>query len=98
LTLVKLPADSDSLEAQQKLERVGIITNRNQIPFDPKTPWRPSGLRLGTAALVSRGLTVDQARDLGQLIAETALDKTTETEAAIAARSLADELNWWYTA
>jgi glycine hydroxymethyltransferase len=96
LTLVKLPSDSDSLEAQQKLERVGIITNRNQIPFDPKTPWRPSGLRLGTAALVSRGLTVDQARDLGQLIAKTVLGQTPETEAAIAARSLADELNWYY--
>jgi glycine hydroxymethyltransferase len=43
-----LPDTVDSLEFQRLLERVGIITNRNMIPFDPKSAWRPSGMRLGT--------------------------------------------------
>jgi glycine hydroxymethyltransferase len=96
LTLAKLPADKDSLDVQQKLERIGIITNRNQIPFDSKTPWRPSGLRLGTAALVSRGLTTAQATELGRIIADVIMERTSETEAAVAVRGLADELNWYY--
>jgi glycine hydroxymethyltransferase len=42
--------------AAQALDRAGIETNYNSIPFDPRKPFDPSGLRIGTAALTSRGL------------------------------------------
>ncbi|HSX02597.1 MAG TPA: serine hydroxymethyltransferase [Candidatus Saccharimonadia bacterium] len=97
LTLLKLPDAVDSLEAQRSLERAGLITNRNQIPFDTKTAWRPSGLRLGTAALASRGLTEAQAHQLGQLVAEVALGRTTEADALAETQALAAQLAWWYS-
>ena len=45
----------DGKEAQERLERAGITTNANSIPNDPLPPYRPSGLRLGTPALTTRG-------------------------------------------
>ncbi len=96
LCLVKLPDTVDSLEFQRLLERVGIISNRNMIPFDTKSAWRPSGMRFGTAALASRGLTVKQAGELGKLIGDLALGKTTEDVAQKYSAILARQLNWWY--
>ncbi len=97
LCLIKLPDDVDSLEFQRSLERAGIISNRNMIPFDTKSAWRPSGMRFGTAALASRGLTPAQATKLGRLIAGLALGKTSEDEAKEFALKLAKKLNWWYS-
>lgn len=45
----------DGKEAQERLERAGITTNANAVPDDPLPPFRPSGLRLGTPALTTRG-------------------------------------------
>lgn len=42
--------------AAQALDRAGIETNYNSIPFDPRKPFDPSGLRIGTPAMTSRGL------------------------------------------
>ena len=96
LTLIKLPDDVDSLEFQRSLERAGIITNRNMLPFDTKSAWRPSGMRFGTPALASRGLTVEQAGELGTLIGDLALGKSTEAAAKEFSFDLAKQLNWWY--
>ncbi|MEM1030283.1 MAG: serine hydroxymethyltransferase [Myxococcota bacterium] len=46
------------------LEKAGIVCNYNSIPFDPRKPFDPSGIRLGTAAVTSRGLV---ERDMAQL-------------------------------
>ena len=98
LCLIKLPDEVDSLEFQRQLERVGIITNRNMLPFDTKSAWRPSGMRFGTAALASRGLTVEQAGELGRVIGELALGKITEATAKDFSANLAKQLSWWYEA
>lgn len=96
LCLVKLPEKSDSLLIQQKLEKIGIICNRNVLPNDPKSAWRPSGLRLGTAALTSRGLTIEMAKQIGQIIADIVFERETEEYLKKEVESLVQRLNWFY--
>ena len=96
LCLVKFPEEIDSLEVQKKLEEIGIITNRNSIPFDKKTPWKPSGMRFGTAALTSRGLTTEMAKDLGKIIAEVVFGKVSDNQAKAEVAEIVSLLSWWY--
>ncbi len=58
----------DGKEAQERLERAGITTNANSIPNDPLPPYRPSGLRLGTPALTTRGKTEKDMVEIAQKI------------------------------
>ncbi len=70
LLLVDLqPAGIDGKVAESALDAVGITANRNAIPFDPLPPMVTSGLRLGSAAVTTRGFTVDDMRELGGIIA-----------------------------
>ena len=55
-------------QAQAALEKEGIITNRNTIPNDPRPPYDPSGLRLGTPAMTTRGWTENDFRQIAQKI------------------------------
>jgi glycine hydroxymethyltransferase len=55
-------------EAETRLEEVGITVNRNAIPFDERPPLDPSGLRIGTPALTTRGLIEDDLREIAQVI------------------------------
>ncbi len=56
----------------QALERAGIVCNCNSIPFDPRKPFDPSGIRLGTSALSSRNMGVDQMKQLAGWMDEVA--------------------------
>jgi glycine hydroxymethyltransferase len=56
-------------DAEDRLAAVGITVNRNAVPFDPRPPAVSSGLRIGTPALATRGLQVDDFVEIGKLIA-----------------------------
>ena len=58
----------DGKEAQERLEKAGITANANSIPDDPLPPYRPSGLRLGTPAITTRGIKEDEVRIIAGLI------------------------------
>jgi glycine hydroxymethyltransferase len=55
-------------KAEVALGRAGITVNKNLIPFDPRKPLDPSGIRMGTPALTSRGLREDAIRQVGRWI------------------------------
>ncbi len=56
----------------QALEKAGIVCNYNSIPFDPRKPFDPSGIRLGTPALTSRGMGAAQMKQIGAWMNEVA--------------------------
>lgn len=56
--------------AAEALEKAGIITNRNAIPYDPNPPFYPSGLRLGTPGITSRGMGKIQMKQIASWIAK----------------------------
>ncbi|MDQ5943377.1 MAG: Serine hydroxymethyltransferase [Patescibacteria group bacterium] len=96
LCLVELPEGVDSLDMQNRLESLGIVTNRNTIPGDDRSAWRPGGLRLGTAALTSRGLDAEQARELGVAIGSVITDSIEDKQVKQYAQELANMLHWYY--
>jgi glycine hydroxymethyltransferase len=72
-------SELDGKQAQDRLEQIGITANRNAVPFDPRPPMVSSGVRLGTPALATRGLSVEEFGQLGAVI-RTALSGDFEAE------------------
>ncbi|MGI8864325.1 MAG: serine hydroxymethyltransferase [Solirubrobacteraceae bacterium] len=62
-------SELDGQQAEDRLHSIGITVNRNAVPFDPRPPAVSSGLRIGTPALATRGLDVDDFVEIGQIIA-----------------------------
>src|SRR6266478_2257472 len=63
-------------EAEKALGEAAITVNKNAIPFDANPPMKPSGIRLGTPALTTRGMKQDEMRQIGRWIAEALLSRT----------------------
>ena len=61
--------DLTGKEAEKLLEEAGITVNKNTIPFDPQSPFVTSGIRMGTAALTTRGMKQDEMVKIGEVIA-----------------------------
>jgi glycine hydroxymethyltransferase len=90
LVLVDLtPTGLGGKEAEERLESVGITVNRNAIPFDTRKPMDPSGLRIGTPALTTRGLLEDDMREIAAVIAATLSDDFESQRDALSDRSRA---------
>lgn len=58
-------------EAESLLDKVNIFTNKNMIPYDKRTPFDPSGIRLGTAALTTRGLKEKEIELVADILIDT---------------------------
>ena len=64
--------------SEQALDKAGITVNKNMIPYDQRKPVDPSGIRIGTAALTTRGMKQDEMKRVGQWIL-TALRSASDT-------------------
>ena len=64
------PFGVESKKIQDELDKVGIYVNRNAIPFDKRPPYNPSGIRLGSPAITTRGLKEKECRQVVRLIAK----------------------------
>ena len=81
LCLVDLtPAGVTGKDAEAILESVGICCNKNTIPNETQSPFVTSGIRVGTAAMTTRGFDAFEARQVGQLIAKAVFNRDNEDE------------------
>jgi glycine hydroxymethyltransferase len=58
-------------ELEDSLEAVGVTCNKNMVPNDPEPPTVTSGIRLGTAAMTTRGMGTDEMREISDIIVAT---------------------------
>jgi glycine hydroxymethyltransferase len=63
-------------EAEKALDQAGITVNKNAIPFDVNPPMKPSGIRLGTPALTTRGMKEAEMRQVGRWISQALHQRT----------------------
>ena len=56
------------------VSEINITANKNTVPFDPESPFVTSGLRLGTAALTTRGFDTDAFIEIGEIISDRLLN------------------------
>jgi glycine hydroxymethyltransferase len=84
-------SELDGKQAEDRLAAVGITVNRNAVPFDPRPPMVSSGLRIGTPALATRGLGIEDFDEVGRIMAAvlTAGDEFEAQRADLAERAAA---------
>ncbi|HET7014986.1 MAG TPA: serine hydroxymethyltransferase [Streptosporangiaceae bacterium] len=84
LILIDLtPQEIAGKPAAKALDRAGIEVNYNTVPFDPRKPFDPSGLRIGTPAITTRGLTPEHMPQVAAWMDEAITAATKDDEAAI---------------
>jgi len=79
--------------AEESLEAAGITVNKNTIPFDPQSPFVTSGIRIGTAAITTRGLCEAESVHIGEMILKVLAapgDKAVRDAVAAEVRALTD--------
>ena len=79
-------------EAEHMLDEIGITANKNAIPNDPQKPFVTSGMRLGGAAVTSRGFNEDDMREVARIISITLKDfEGNQNEARARVKALTDK-------
>ena len=68
------------VDGEARLDRAGITVNKNGVPFDERPPTVTSGVRIGTAALTSRGMGPDDLREVGAIIAAALVPEATDAD------------------
>jgi glycine hydroxymethyltransferase len=76
--------------AETALDMAGITVNKNMIPFDQRKPMDPSGIRIGTAALTTRGMGVDEMKKVGDWILQALRSASEENALGGIRRSIAE--------
>lgn len=66
LANVQTSFEIDGKVAEEALDKIGLTLNKNSVPDDPNSPFRPSGIRLGTPALTTRGLKEDNMAQIAE--------------------------------
>src|SRR5271163_4015749 len=77
-------------EAEKALGEAGITVNKNAIPFDTNPPMKPSGIRLGSPAMTTRGMKEPEMRQIGHWIAEALLNRNDPASLAKVRRQVLD--------
>jgi len=80
-------------EAEKALDEAYITANKNTIPFDPNPPLNPSGIRLGSPAVTTRGFGEAEMKEVGRLIAKVILDVKSEATIHEVRRGVAELTN-----
>lgn len=75
--------DIRGADAESALGKAGITANKNTVPFDPRSPFDPSGIRLGTPALTTRGMKEAEMEQVGDWIDRAIISASDETKLAI---------------
>jgi glycine hydroxymethyltransferase len=75
-------------DGEDRLHEIGITVNRNAVPFDPRPPMVSSGLRIGTPALATRGVSVEDFEEIGRIIS-----RALQPDFAAARADLADRVS-----
>ena len=90
LVLVDLTSTGlDGQTAEDRLDQVDITVNRNAIPFDERPPMNPSGLRIGTPALTTRGMGPEDMTEIAAIIAAALTDEFESGREDLTSRSRA---------
>ena len=76
--------DITGKEAEHRLDEIGITCNKNAVPFDPRSPFVTSGIRLGSSAVTTRGFTEADMEETGELISMVIKDYDNKKEEVVA--------------
>jgi glycine hydroxymethyltransferase len=78
-------------DAERLLDDIGITTNKNTIPYDPQSPFITSGLRLGTAAVTTRGFKEDDMEEIAEIVSNAITKPESMDECSSRVKALCDK-------